>query len=222
LHQSHARDSDALLSGMRCRIWLLRLRSSFKPQGKICTKFPPFNLCPHDDLFYYRQLGRRSITSPIHHWCFLGEIESISGIGRLCLDVKDKEGTTVRIYFYLDRLSPRVLSVCFEPSGITYPEHANVQPELVKEGNTIAVLYAEQHRWLQEQGTGIRIEDGNFVQIFPCGLNELLSLSNQILQRIPESKASESRACDWCKGKPAEGDVKRCSRCRLAWYCSKP
>ena len=106
--------------------------------------FPPFLSCPHEykisSAYYLR-------PSPIRHWCFLGEIESISGIGRLCLDVRDREGTPARIYFYLDRLSPSVVEVVmtFGPRhGITYPNHPNCPQHLIQKGNNIAVLYAQQ------------------------------------------------------------------------------
>lgn len=103
-------------------------------------------------------------SSLFKNWCFLGEIERISGIGRLCLDVKDREGTAVRIYFYLDRMSAGLIEFVDNPFEITYPQHVNVPQQLVKEGNTIAVLYAKQHRWL-EGSTGIRIEDGDMVKV---------------------------------------------------------
>lgn len=130
--------------------------------------FPPFEACPEEHAFVPTYYGQREVkysASPTKHWCFLGEIESISGMGRLCLDVKDREGVTVRIYFYLDRLSPSVVSVYLSGTGITYPQHSNLPQRLIKEGNTIAVLYAERHRWLAEASTGIRIEDGDVVQV---------------------------------------------------------
>ncbi|KIM87530.1 hypothetical protein PILCRDRAFT_85940 [Piloderma croceum F 1598] len=177
--------------------------------------FPPFLSCP-DEHVYDHQRG----SSPVQHWCFLGEIEEISGIGRLCLDVKDREGITVRIYFYLDRLSPSVREIHINPPRITYPKHANVPSHLVQKGYTIAVLYAQQHRWLAEASTGIRIEDGDMVQIFPCSLSELLSLGDRILQRVPQSKtAAELRTCGWCGEKAAS--LLCCSACGLAWYCNK-
>lgn len=126
--------------------------------------FPSFLSCPNEYVYsptYDYQPG----SSPAQHWCFLGEIEEISGIGRLCLDVKDREGIVARIYFYLDRLSPSVREIHVNPPSITYPEHANVPPRLVQKGHTIAVLYAQQHRWLAERSTGIRIEDGDVVQV---------------------------------------------------------
>ena len=126
--------------------------------------FPSFLSCP-DEYVYSPTYDHQRGSSPVQHWCFLGEIEEISGIGRLCLDVKDREGITARIYFYLDRLSSSVREIHINPPSITYPEHANVPPHLVQKGYTIAVLYAQQHRWLAEPSTGIRIEDGDMVQV---------------------------------------------------------
>lgn len=182
--------------------------------------FPPFLSCPHEDIFsstYYDQ-GR---STPIRHWCFLGEIENISGIGRLCLDVRDRDGTAVRIYFYLDRLSPSVVEIIFTVKGheITYPRHPNCPQHLIQKGNTIAVLYAQQHPW-RESSTGIRIEEGDTVHFFPYKLDQLLSLGEQILQGVPPSKESaELRACNRCGKK--SGFLMCCSACRIAWYCSR-
>jgi hypothetical protein len=121
--------------------------------------FPPFNSCPHDVHCLIPK------SWPDRHWCFLGEIEDISGIGRLCLDVRDREGTPARIYFYLDKIKPGVVCVVINPAKVTYPDHPNVPAPLVRKGNTIAVLYAEQHRWLAENSTGVRIEDGDTVKV---------------------------------------------------------
>lgn len=123
--------------------------------------FPSFTACPHE----YTSTDRQCGSPPTRHWCFLGEIESISGIGRLCLDVKDKENNTIRIYFYLDRLPSDVVELAFGHTGILYPEHPNIPRHLIRKGNTIAVLYAEQHPWKEEPLTGIRIEDGDTVQV---------------------------------------------------------
>jgi hypothetical protein len=125
--------------------------------------FPSFVACPHEYTLsstYYHQRG----SPPIRHWCFLGEIENIFGIGRLGLDVKDKENNTIRIYFYLDRLPSTVVEVAFKHTGILYPQHPNVPRHRIRKGNTIAVLYTEQHPW-KEGSTGIRIEDGDTVQV---------------------------------------------------------
>lgn len=126
--------------------------------------FPSFVACPHEYTFsstYYLQCG----PPPARHWCFFGEIENIFGIGRLGLDVKDKENNIVRIYFYLDRLPSTVVELAFEDTGILYPQHLNLPRHHIRKGNTIAVLYAKQHPWKAEPSTGIRIEDGDTVQV---------------------------------------------------------
>jgi hypothetical protein len=123
--------------------------------------FPPLISCPHDRVMGSPYYDRASVT--VRNWCFLGEIVDIGGLGRLRLDVRDREGITARIYFYLDQLSPRVR--VFIDDGITDPGHPNVPMDLVKVGNTIAVLYAQQHTWLEASSVGIRIEDGDLVQV---------------------------------------------------------
>ena len=150
--------------------------------------FPPFLSCPQEYRFSSAYYSR---PPPIRHWCFFGEIESISGIGRLCLDVRDREGTPARIYFYLDRLSPSVVEVVmtFGPRhGITYPNHPNCPQHLIQKGNTIAVLYAQQHTW-REPSTGIRIEDGDTVHVcifiydILC-LNELMYILTALFHSV--------------------------------------
>ena len=58
---------------------------------------------------------------------------------------------------------------------ITDPGHPNVPMNLVKVGNTIAVLYAQQHTWRENTYLGIRIEDGDTVQV--CDLIRISSSS---------------------------------------------
>src|ERR1700722_1916269 len=116
--------------------------------------FPTFKSCPHEEGLSLTYTNQHS-SPPIRHWCFLGEIKEISGIGRLCLDVKDREGRTVRIYFYLDKLHPSKIEVnitikTHNAPVITYPGHPNVPPYLVQKGNTIAVLYAQRYPWIRE------------------------------------------------------------------------
>jgi hypothetical protein len=124
--------------------------------------FPPFLSCPHEARALV--ISRKSVIAS--RWCFLGEIQKIFGLGRLGLDVKDKDNHTVRIYFYLDRLSPSVVEIAInDPGGVTFPPHPNLPRHLIQRGHTIAVLYAEQHPWKAEPSTGIRIEDGNMVQV---------------------------------------------------------
>lgn len=124
--------------------------------------FPPFLSCPPETSALV--ISRESVLA--NRWCFLGEIEEIFGLGRLGLDVKDKDDHAVRIYFYLDRLSPSVIEIAInDPGGVTFPPHPNLPRHLIQRGHTIAVLYAQQHPWRAERSTGIRIEDGNMVQV---------------------------------------------------------
>ena len=150
--------------------------------------FPPFLLCLQEYRFsstYYSQ------PPPIRHWCFLGKIESISGIGHLCLDVRDREGTPTHIYFYLNRLSPSVVEVVMTLGPrhrITYPNHPNCLQHLIQKGNTIAVLYAQQHTW-REPLMGIWIEDRDTVHvcIFICDilcLNELMYILTALFHSV--------------------------------------
>jgi hypothetical protein len=54
-----------------------------------------------------------------------------------------------------------------------FPVHPNIPEPLTEEGNTIAILYAEQHNFMD--GTiGFRIEDANRVHVRPIPLNGIL------------------------------------------------
>jgi hypothetical protein len=103
--------------------------------------FPTFGALPgeHDlDLDYYQTTNGYSFK-PRQHWCFLGEILSMDDFMRIRLWVQDRQGVEVPISFYTD------------DRGYDLPA------ESIKKGNTIAVLYAEQHPFL-DLSVGIRVE----------------------------------------------------------------
>jgi hypothetical protein len=56
----------------------------------------------------------------------------------------------------------------FEPGMGNFPTHRNVPEALVKDGNTIAILYAEQHPFM-DMTVGFRIEDADLVQVIYIG-----------------------------------------------------
>lgn len=132
--------------------------------------FPSFEDCPHENDIpddYYRQ--RDGVFYPIRHWCFLGEITYRLVFNRLCLTVKDRRGEEVPANFHLDSRGPRM----FTPGMSNFPIHPNIPESLTEEGNTIAILYAEQHNFMD--GTiGFRIEDANRVQVRPIPLDGIL------------------------------------------------
>ena len=108
--------------------------------------FPSFTACPSEDVldlgFYHAT--DETFYKPIRHWCLLAEIISVEHFLRLRLVVKDNFGQQAIVAFYLDNDAEL--------------------PRNVKRGDTIAVLYANQHRFLD--GTvGLRIEGASVVQV---------------------------------------------------------
>jgi len=174
--------------------------------------FPSFQKCPHENgvpATYYRQ-SEVGAYHPIRHWCFLGEITDKLVFIRLCLTVKDKRGQKVSANFHLDSVGgPRM----FTPGMSNFPVHPNI-PQSLTEGNTIAILYAQQHNFM-DGSIGFRIEEADFVQFFPCTLERLLALSDRILTGVSQSDGVQT--CNKCKATASQ----RCSRCHTTWYCSK-
>jgi hypothetical protein len=118
--------------------------------------------CPHEDDipdFYYRPRAN-GMYAPVRHWCFLGEITAKMVFNRLCLTVRDREGVEVPANFHLDGGGTRV----FTPGMSNFPTHPNVPEPLVKEGNTIAILYGQRH-FFMDGSVGFRIEDADLVQV---------------------------------------------------------
>ncbi|KAH9000380.1 hypothetical protein EDB92DRAFT_495961 [Lactarius akahatsu] len=116
--------------------------------------FPSFRECPDENdipYAYYRE-REEGVYTPIRHWCYLGEITESVVFTRLCLTVKDKRGDNVTTSFYLDSHQPGGAFTTFTPGMSNFPVHRNVPKPLTDKGNTIAILYAQQHdfcRWIR-------------------------------------------------------------------------
>ena len=120
--------------------------------------FPSFSQCPHEDespYDYYRD-REDGVFPPTRHWCYLGEITERVHITHLRLTVKDRKGDDVITAFYLDQAS--------QLESPTSPVHPNVPMSLTNKGNTIAILYAQRHDFL-DRTVGFRIEDADQVQV---------------------------------------------------------
>ena len=128
--------------------------------------FPSFSQSPHENdapYAYYRKRGD-GVYAPKRHWCFLGEITDTLVFNRLCLWVKDRRGGVVPANFHLEQSRPFIR--VFTPGMSNFPVHRNVPESLTNKGNTIAILYAQQHNFFD--GTvGFRIEEGDQVQVRP-------------------------------------------------------
>ncbi|KAI9782000.1 MAG: hypothetical protein M1839_005593 [Geoglossum umbratile] len=162
--------------------------------------FPPFDDLPEENdisLEFYESEDGFSYR-PCKHWCFLAEIIDVEKFLRLRLIVKDKTDRTVPIAFHTD------------DRGL------ELDPLYVQKGFTVAILYAEQHGFL-DLSVGIRHENPTAIKIFPLPLGELLILSDKVQQYTRELKGVKT--CQGCNQKAAS--PKKCSRCDLFWYCNK-
>uniref|UniRef100_A0A1X7U948 MYND-type domain-containing protein n=1 Tax=Amphimedon queenslandica TaxID=400682 RepID=A0A1X7U948_AMPQE len=158
---------------------------------------PPFSGLPYDndvDEIYYTP-NYFGVHSPCRNWVFLGEITnanySLSPFLRNRVIVTDRSGRkNIPLFFY--------------------PESGVFDFHTLKVGHTIAILFAEQH-YFMDGSIGIRIESLDYVKVIPCGLNELAELSKQY---------SSSKDTCWGCGQESKS-LKKCGACKNAWYCNE-
>jgi hypothetical protein len=119
--------------------------------------FPSFDDLPEDndvDLEYVDTTDGFNY-GPRKHWCFLAEIVNVQTFLRLILTVKDRAGQITRLMFY------------------TPSRGGEVPPSQLRPGYTVAVLYAEQHAFL-DMSVGIRHEKPTALKVKPDGLRPSL------------------------------------------------
>ncbi|PLB49277.1 hypothetical protein P170DRAFT_509858 [Aspergillus steynii IBT 23096] len=163
--------------------------------NKICPRFNALPSAEDLDLRYYAE-GEVGYA-PKKHWCLLVEIVAIERFTRVLLRARDKNNTPVVVAFYTD------------DKGRTLDTPA------LKVGNTVAIMYAARHFFL-DGSLGVRVEEGEMVKVFPTSLENLLRLSEEI-QSWPRDFAEHS-TCHACG---AEGELKKCVRCGVLKYCNK-
>ncbi|KAG6380754.1 hypothetical protein JVT61DRAFT_5137 [Boletus reticuloceps] len=134
-----------------------------------------------------------SSTKPRKHWCFLGRVISSNVMVRLSLEVEDKKGHRILVAFHTDDRGASFQAQCTP-------------------GSTIAVLYATQHIFAFSP-PGVRLEESAYIRVFPYTLEAMLRTSKAIFER------DRAARCEVC-GR-ADANVKKCARCKTAWYCSK-
>lgn len=134
-----------------------------------------------------------SSTKPRKHWCFLGRVISSHVLVRLMLEVEDRKGHKILVAFHTEDRGAAFQALCTP-------------------GSTIAVLYATQHTFAFSP-PGLRLEESAHIRVFPYTLEAMLRTSRAILERGRAAK------CETC-GR-ADGNMKKCARCKAAWYCSK-
>ncbi|KAK0274197.1 hypothetical protein LTR35_011706 [Friedmanniomyces endolithicus] len=111
--------------------------------------FQPLSTLPEEDdnnMTYY-DTRDGSFFTPRRHWCFAGQIIGVERFIRLSLFVRDTNGAELRIAFHT------------EQRGSEFAQ-ANLKP-----GNTVLVLYAHAHRFL-DFSIGLRQEELETVK--PC------------------------------------------------------
>ena len=163
--------------------------------GKLVA--PSFDDLPIDndlDLRYYTN-NYRGTYSVSRTWVFLGEITNndfaLFPFLRNRVLVRDRQGrANIPVYFY--------------------PEAGRFDYGTLKTGHTVAVLFAEQH-FFMDGSIGLRLEELNHVKVIPCGLNDLLELSKHY--SLSEGK---------CWGCGQEGkSLKKCGACKTGFYCNE-
>ncbi|KAL8415027.1 hypothetical protein RB594_006018 [Gaeumannomyces avenae] len=162
--------------------------------------FPSFNELPEEndlDLEFYESTNGFSYK-PRKHWCFLAEIIAIQNFLRLRLIVKDGAGHDTAVSFH------------------TPNRGRELDPSCIRKGFTIAVLYAEQHGFL-DMSTGIRLEEPTVLKIFPVQLRDLFTLSDKVQQYA--GVVNGERTCQGCGRKATT--LSKCGKCTLFWYCDK-
>ncbi|KAK0647079.1 hypothetical protein B0T16DRAFT_414663 [Cercophora newfieldiana] len=161
--------------------------------------FPDFSNLPseHEINMTFFQTTDGFRYAPRKHWCFLAEIESMEQFLRLRLIVKSR-GIAVPIAFYTDDRGAFV----------------GLQAQV---GYTVAIMYAEQHGFL-DMTTGIRVEDDTLVAIIPTKLSHLLALSDRVAKYSLEATEMTCHGCDELTSRTS---LMKCSRCSMFWYCNK-
>jgi|SRR5690242_14642034 len=110
--------------------------------------FPTFEECPneYDPEGEFYVLNPGSLLVPTRHWCLLAEITQVEYFFRLRLWVKDRSGHEFPIAFYIEE------------------EERCLDPSRFQKGRTVAILYAEQHGFL-DMSVGIRQETMSTVEV---------------------------------------------------------
>lgn len=118
--------------------------------------FPSFDALPEEnglDLRFFESEDGYSYH-PRKHWCFLAEIVSIEIFMRLRFYIEDKTKRKTSVSFYTD------------------DRGRELKPSVLKEGYTVAILYPEQHGFL-DMTVGIRHENRSLLKVsllalLPC------------------------------------------------------
>ena len=173
--------------------------------------FPSFVELPHENDIQegYWKCDHNRVYVPACTWFFMAEItnDEVSQIPflRNRVAVRDRDGQEeIPIYFY--------------------PEEGAFDFKLLKTGNTILVVNAQKHDFL-DLSIGLRIEALDSVSVAPCSMADLFTLS----RTYHENKETKCWSCsadqtgetEATAGATSSGELKKCAACKVARYCSK-
>ncbi|KAG1874336.1 hypothetical protein F4604DRAFT_2009686 [Suillus subluteus] len=88
----------------------------------------------------------------------------------------------------------------------------------IKEGHTVAVLYGEQHGFL-DMTVGIRVEEASIIRIIPCSLEQLLKASDEVAARKLNTQSICCGSCGEKENTSENTHLRLCARCKQASYC---
>lgn len=133
--------------------------------------FPTYKKLPHDrglNEDYYNLDVRSGIYKPGRHWCYIAEIIRDDTLVSPMFLVKDKDGHESRVAFHFEgRTGPMVRVRIPELEPLSAPSFNKVP---CKVGNTICIMYAHQHNFL-DCTHGIRVEERDSVSVSPWSAN---------------------------------------------------
>ena len=135
----------------------------------------------------------------IRPWAFLGEITHDSmaqlAIMRNQVHVKDIDGKeNIPISFYVD--------YSINPTNFDFKD--------LKVGHTICVRFGQQH-WFLDGTRGLRIERLNSIDVYPCSITTLISMSSEIKDHL----SMKDVHCWYCNHKD-EAAIKKSALCTMS------
>ena len=142
---------------------------------------------------YFDMYSATGVANRIRHWYFLFQVVGAQGFMRPEVQAQDRWGNKTRVIWYLD-------------NGTTLPFEHMLVP-----GNTVAVLDAESKTFM-DGSRGVRLEDESIpnTAVFRAPIDRVVDEGTRLAVR-----AFHGLCCE-C-GAVAD---QRCSRCRVAVYCS--
>lgn len=152
--------------------------------------FPYFKDLPHETKLDYNYHGKKL------HWLLLAEVVADISLVRPGFVLRDKSGATFSIHFYPERT-----------------EQLTNFAKKIKKGSTLAILYAENHQFMDGQ-VGIRVEDLRNVKLIRAPLKEILTF-NDMLQDLQKVQKPSCSACKTVDAKL------QCAGCNLLHYCNQ-